>query len=171
MKKNMLAVLVLVVCIVNLTLSAYMVFTVIPNAQRTDELITKILQIVDLELESPLPVDINNSYNIEDIEKYELDEMQTNLAMGADGKAHFAMINASLTINTAHEDYEKYGPKVETMKADIKSYVIKETSKCTYEELITAETKEAVKAKILEDIQVLFNSKFIVDCTVDFLFQ
>ena len=64
MKKNMLTILVIILCIGNLTLSAYIVFTVVPNAQRTDQLITKILQIIDLELESPLPTDINNTYDI-----------------------------------------------------------------------------------------------------------
>ena len=62
--------LVLILCVVNLTLSAYIVFTVVPNAQRTDTLITKILQIIDLELESPLPTNINTTYDIENIEKY-----------------------------------------------------------------------------------------------------
>ena len=67
MKKNMLAVLILLVLVVNLTLTAYMIFTVLPNAKRTDELITKIMQIIDLELESPLPVDINVEYSIKDV--------------------------------------------------------------------------------------------------------
>ena len=94
MKKNMLTILVIILCIVNLTLSAYIVFTVVPNAQRTDQLITKILQIIDLELESPLPADINNTYDIENIEKYEIEDMTANLAAGTDGKAHFAKISA-----------------------------------------------------------------------------
>ena len=62
----MLTVLVLILCIVNLTLSAYIVFTVVPNAQRTDTLITKILQIIDLELESPTPEE-------EDTQTYDID--------------------------------------------------------------------------------------------------
>lgn len=171
MKKNMLAVLILVVLVVNLTLTAYTVFTVVPNAKRTDQLITKILQIVDLELESPLPSNINTTWSIEDVEKYQLDEMTTNLANGEDGKAHYAMINGSLTINTADEDYKTLNPKVDVMKSDIRSYFMTETSKYSYEELNTIEAKEECKAKILEDIQTLFNSKFIVDITLDFVFS
>ena len=79
MKKNMLAVLILVVLVVNLTLTGYMIFTVVPNAKRTDDLITKIMQIIDLELESPLPENINIDYSILDVEKVNLDEMKTNL--------------------------------------------------------------------------------------------
>ena len=170
MKKNMLTVLVLILCIVNLTLSAYIVFTVVPNAQRTDNLITRILQIIDLELESPLPQNINTTYDIENVEKYEIEDMTANIA-SSDGKAHFAKITASLTINNADADYAKLNPKVETMKSDIVSIIKANISTYNNEQLSDPETKKAVKEKILLDIQTLFNSKFIVDVTVDYLIQ
>ena len=169
MKKNMLAVLILVVLVVNLTLTAYMIFTVVPNAKRTDDLITKIMQIIDLELESPLPKDINIDYSILDVVKVNLDEMKTNLKIGADGKAHFAIINGSLTINTKDEDYKELSPKVDEMKSDIVTFFVSETAKYTFEELETTEIKEEAKAKILNDIQSLFNSRMIVDITISFL--
>ena len=171
MKKNMLTILVVILCIVNLTLSAYIVFTVVPNAQRTDKLITRILQIIDLELESPLPQDINNTYDIENIEKYEIEDMTTNVAAGKDGKSHYAKISASLTINNKDDDYAKLNPKVETMKADIVSIIKENVSKYDNEQLSLPETKKAVKEQILSDVQTLFNSKFIVDVTVDYLIQ
>ena len=169
MKKNMLTILVIILCVVNLTLSAYIVFTVVPNAQRTDQLITRILQIIDLELESPLPQDINNTYDIENVEKYEIEDMTANLAAGSDGKPHYAKITASLTINNADDDYSKLNPKVETMKSDIVSIIKTHVSNYNNEQLIKPETKKAVKEQILSDIQSLFNSKFIVDITIDIL--
>ncbi len=171
MKKNMLAVLILLVLVVNLTLTAYMIFTVVPNAKRTDDLITKILQIIDLELESPLPTDINIEYSIKDVEKVQLEDMTTNLQVGEDGKTHYAVITASLTVNTKDADYAELGSMIEVMKSDIKSFFISETSKYTYEQLILSENKQEVKEKILADIQSLFNSRMIVDITVDYLFQ
>ena len=174
MKKNMLTVLVLILCIVNLTLSAYIVFTVVPNAQRTDTLITKILQIIDLELESPTPAEEDNqTYDIENIEKYTIDEskLTTNLAIGPDGKQHYAKIMASLTINNADADYAKLNPKVETMESDIVSIIKTNVSKYNNEELTKPETKQEIKAQILADVQELFKSKFIVDVTVDYLIQ
>ena len=171
MKKNMLAVLILILTIVNITLTAVLMFTVLPNAKQTDNLITRLMQIIDLELESPLPKDAGITWKIEDVEKYELEDMQTNLAKGEDGKVHYAQIRASLTINTADEDYKTLGTKVDTMKSDIRSYFISETARCTYEELSTTEKQEEVKERILNDIQTLFQSRFIVDITLDYLFQ
>lgn len=169
MKKNMLAVLILVVCIVNLTLVGYTVFTVVPNAQRTDELITKIMQIIDLELESPLPTDINVTYSVEDIEKYALDEITTNLRSGADGKTHYAKVTASLTINKTHEDYERLNPSVDKMKPDIQSIIISNFQKYSNDDLANVDLQGEIKQSILNDVQALFNSKFIVDCTVTYL--
>ena len=48
MKKNILAIIILAATIVNITLSAIMLFTVVPKAQRTDALIQKIVSIIDL---------------------------------------------------------------------------------------------------------------------------
>lgn len=171
MKKNMLAVLILILTIVNITLTAVLMFTVLPNAKQTDNLITRLMQIIDLELESPLPSGASTSWNIADVEKYDLEEMQTNLAKGTDNKTHYAQIRASLTINTADKDYKELGPKVDTMKSDIRSYIISETARCTFEELTTQEKKDEVKQRILTDIQTLFGSRFIVDVTVDYLIQ
>lgn len=172
MKKNMLTVLVLILCIVNLTLSAYIVFTVVPNAQRTDNLITRILQIIDLELESPLPQDINTTYDIENIVKYSLEDMTTNLIAGKDGKTHYAKItNASLTMNNADEDYAKLSVKLEDMEADIISIFKDNVAKYDNEQLAAVDMKKTIKEQILLDIQTLFNSKFVVDITIDYLIQ
>lgn len=177
MKKNMLSVLVLIVCIANLTLVGYMVFTIIPNEKRTDELITKIVQIIDLELESPIPQEVQQPYSIDDVEKFSIatkdDKITCNLATGEDGKAHYAQIvTALITINSKDVDYERLNPKVETMKSDILSIFMSNVSKCTFEELSQAETKTEVKKDILNEIQALFDgSKFIVDVTLDWLVQ
>lgn len=171
MKKNMLAVLILVLCIVNITLSGYIVFSVVPNAQRTDELITKIMQIIDLELESPVAKDVVSNYNIKDVEKFEIEDLTTNIATGADGKAHFAKVSVSLTINKAHEDYEQLGPLVGTFKPDIAGIVKRNVSMYTYEQQADLTVKRQIKEDVLADIQQLFDSKFIVDCTVDILIQ
>ena len=97
--------------------------------------------------------------------------MTTNVASGADGKNHYAKITASLTINNADEDYAKLNPKVETMKSDIVSIIKDNVSRYDYEQLGNPDTKKTIKDQILSDIQELFNSKFIVDVTVDYLIQ
>ena len=71
MKKNMLAIVILAATIVNIVLTALMLFTVIPKEQRTDALIQKICTIIDLELEDPdaadyieIPFEDRETYNL-----------------------------------------------------------------------------------------------------------
>lgn len=174
MKKNMLAVLILLLTVVNLTLTAICAFLVIPNAKKTDELITNVLSIIDLELESPIPSEYagkTGNYDITKVSKYEFPEMKANLKEGEDGKAHYAVINASLTINQEHADYEKLNPMVETMASDLKSIVINNVKKYTAEEMNDPDTATQLKQNILADVQNLFNSTFICDCTLSYLTQ
>ena len=51
MKRNMLAIVILAATLVNIALTALMLFTVVPKAQRTDALIQKICSVIELELE------------------------------------------------------------------------------------------------------------------------
>ena len=54
MKKNILTIIVLAATLVNLTLTALMLFVYLPNAQKMNNMITKICQVIDMELENPI---------------------------------------------------------------------------------------------------------------------
>ena len=121
--------------------------------------------------EEPVQTEEGVHWRIIEAMKYELEDMTTNLQVGADGKTHYAVISASLTMNSADDDYDLLSPMVDVMKSDIKSLFITEISRRTYEEMLTIDVKEEVKQQILADIQSLFGSKFIVDITIMYLFQ
>ncbi|MBP5305840.1 MAG: flagellar basal body-associated protein FliL, partial [Lachnospiraceae bacterium] len=55
MKKNMLTIVVIALCILNLALTAMVVFSVVPTVKATNNLISQVASIIDLELESPDP--------------------------------------------------------------------------------------------------------------------
>lgn len=78
-----------------------------PNAQKMNTLITKICQVIDLELESPLPVEKENVVPVTDLEPILVcEEMTIKLGKGADGKNHYLQVTASLVLNTKAEDYK-----------------------------------------------------------------
>ena len=76
MKKNILAIIILAATIVNISLTAILLFTVVPKAQRTDALIQKIVSILDLELENPDASDYAE-IPFEERELYSIAERQT----------------------------------------------------------------------------------------------
>ena len=53
MRKNILTIIILAMALINIILSAVLIFAIIPTANKTNQLVTKVAQIVDLELESP----------------------------------------------------------------------------------------------------------------------
>lgn len=169
MKKNMLAVLILILTLVNVSLTAFTVFIVVPNAKRTDELITKCMQMIDLELESPVVSETATSYDIVNVKKYDISEITANLKKGDDGKDHFAIVNCSIAMNSVHEDYEKLNPLVESYERDIISIIKNKLITYTKEELENVELREALRKEILADIQELFGSAFVVDFVMDML--
>ncbi len=171
MKKNMLAVLILILTLVNVSLTAFAIFIVVPNAKRTDELITKVMSAIDLELESPVVTDYNVSYDIKNVVKYDIIDLKANLKSGEDGKTHVAVGSCSLSIDKEHKDYEDLFPLVATMQTDIVSIIKNRLLQYTKEEIDVVETRKELSKSILADIQALFDSRFVVDFVLDILTQ
>ncbi len=161
MKKNMLSIIILAVGILNVILGAVIVFAVVPTATRTNNLISKVASVVDLELES-----MDNSKNqvkIEDIENYSIDDITITLKRNEnDTRNHYALVSSvSISINKKSADYTKLKPIIETGQSTIKEIISDEFSKYTVDAVM--DNKEAIKSEILRRLQEeIFNSDFIV---------
>lgn len=163
MKKNMLTIIILALCLVNTILSALVVFVVVPTSQRTDKLITQVASVINLELEGEgaSKVDIAN------IESYKIEESKTmNLKISENGKEHYAVMDyVSISINKASEDYEKLQPLLATQNSAIMDIVDSVMSKYTYEEAI--DNREQMKEEILDELKRYFGSgDFVVGVTL-----
>lgn len=170
MKKNILTIIILAALLVNLTLTAMMIFTFIPYTKKADTLITNILQIIDLELESPIAAEEETAteYSLEDIEtKVILTEEVANLKVGSDGKAHFAQVTASISINAESEDYKTKNELIDKHTTEIESIFLEEILKYTNENI--ADNKAVIEEAILTRLQTLFESDFIVKVTLKIL--
>lgn len=152
MKKNMLAIVILAATIVNIALTALMLFTVIPKAQRTDALIQKICAIIDMELENPdaskyaeIPATDREVYTL-------LDKVAVNLPKveGA-SKSPYAQVEISLMLNKKAEDYETVQPLIAGYEPIIRSYVAEEVSKYTIDTL--TENKGVIQEVLLAKLR------------------
>lgn len=163
MKKNILAIIILAATLINLTLIAIMLFVFMPTVKQTNNIITKVAQIVDLELESTSVK--ADSIDIGDVGSYVIsEELTINLAPDTDGKQHMAKAKASLSLNKKAEDYEKINGLMEQYDGQIQEIIIDEVSKITYDEFNS--NKDIVKEQILTRIQTeVFNSECIIGIT------
>ena len=167
MRKNMLSILILALLIVNIVLTAIMMFSVTGTAKKTSALIDDISAAINLDLKnqdatstSAVVVDVP----IEDIQVFAIpDEMTIRLAKGADGKEHYYLVAVSLSMNTKHADFKKLSPSVTTQVDLIKGEIISAIESHTLEEV--QESPDAIRMEILKRIQTLFDSQFIFNVT------
>ena len=159
MKKNLMTVIILALVLVNLVLTAILAFTIIP--QTRNQLIDKIASAIDLELEDGSSKD-TAAVPVEDIEVYDIEASFTvNLSPSGDGKDHVAVFSIGLSLNTKSDGYKSIGTeglkaKETLIKNDINTIV----SGYTMEQF--REDEQSVKDAILEDLQEMFGSDFIV---------
>lgn len=163
MRKNILAVIILAATLINLTLTAVLLFVYMPTVNQTNTLITKVAQIIDLELESQA-IDIK-TIDIGELDSYLVaDELTINLSPSGDGKQHMAVVKCSLSLNKNAEDYTKVKGLLEQFEGKVLEVINNEVSKMTYEEFIP--NKDIVKDVILKKLQTeVFHSECIVEIT------
>ena len=161
MKKNLMTVIIRALVLVNLVLTAILAFTIIPQTRKSNQLIDKIASAIDLELEDGSSKD-TAAVPVEDIEVYDIEASFTvNLSPSGDGKDHVAVFSIGLSLNTKSDGYKSIGTeglkaKETLIKNDINTIV----SGYTMEQF--REDEQSVKDAILEDLQEMFGSDFIV---------
>lgn len=160
MKKSLLNIITLALVIINTILSVIMVFVVVPSMQNSNNVIKKVAQAINIELDeeetdaSDIPID--------DCTTFEIDSKMTfALKKGSDGKEHYVVINAALLLNTGNKDYSKYKDSLVEKKTVIMQHIQDVVQKYTATELQS--NPNAIRDEALKDLQELFNSKFIVE--------
>ena len=160
MKKNLISVLILALVLANVILTGILMFSIIPQTKKSNELINKVANAIHLELESGLsmsvPIDKVYVHNL-------ADEFTCNLKKGEDGKDHFALFKVGLSLNTDSKEYDE-GAGIETLTSKetiIRDRINSIVSQYTIDEF-NAEGNYAVKQQILKEMQSLFGIEFIV---------
>lgn len=157
MKKNLISVLILALLVVNLVLTAMMMFTTMGAVKKTSALVTSIATVLNIEL------DEGKEETVEEITLADLithdvpDTLTIPLKKGEDGKDHYYLVNVSLMLNSKHEDYETYGATIQD--SIIKSIVIEVIGSHTLDE--AKADPEGMREEILTKIQEAYGSTFI----------
>lgn len=160
MKKNLISVLILALVLANLILTAILVFTIVPQTKKSNELINQVCSAIDLELESGSNVTVP----IENIELYNIaDSFTCNLKNSGDGENHIAIFSVGLSVNIESEEYDKGEGVINLQNKEtiIKDQINTIVSYYTLEEF-REDGYYAVKQEILKTMQDLFGAKFIV---------
>ena len=159
MKKNLMTVVILALVFANFVLTAIMMFTIVPTTQKANELITRVCEAIDLELNSGaatglsnLPIDQIATYNVSSGET-----MTINLA----GGEHYALVAVSLSINKESERYKDATTTILTeQEAIIKNTINQIIRQYTKDELL--ENSQDIQDEICKSLQKTYGTDYIV---------
>lgn len=165
MKRNMLAIVILAATLINLTLSAVLIFTVIPKAKRTDALIEKIVAAVELETESGIGKDYGEILPA-DQDEYTFADKAINLK-STGSKPSIAQVSITITLNKKHDDYATVQPLIAGKENKIVAAVSNVLSDYTSAEVSLY--ADDINKDALTKIQEIFQSECIIEATLNVL--
>lgn len=169
MKKNLISVIILALCLVNLILNALIVFVCVPSNKKVNNLITEIASVLSLELVSSdePQVAVENIATFTSTENMTV-KLKDNGSTNADGskKAHYAQVGITISMDSSSKDYESINALITGSEGLVNDVVMGVIGSYTIDELDSQETKNAIKAEILQQLRTKFGSDCIY--SVDF---
>lgn len=166
MKKNLISIIILALLIVNVVLSAIMIFSVVGTSRKTAALVDNIATALNLELTAGstgygMPA---ASVPLSDTALYDISEKMTiPLKVETDENGnetqHYFIANVTLSMNTKSDGYKEYGETIDTMESLIKSEIADVIQSYTLDE--ARNDQDQIKQEILNRVHSLFDSDFI----------
>lgn len=168
MKKNLLSVLVLALVLVNVILSAVMMFSVLSTNKKTAALVNSVASILNLEMVQPgeeekvVPMSDLSFWNLEGKMTIPLRNVE-----GDDGKPHYLVLDGvAFSMNTKEKGYKTYG---EDVLAGAYASVIKDEITSVVSERSLEECTnnfEEIRDEILTRVKALFDKDFIYSVAI-----
>lgn len=159
MKKNLMTVIILALVVANFVMTAIMMFITLPQTQKANEMITKVCEAIDLELNSGAATGLSN-LPIEQIETYDVaagEAITVNLKDGG-----YAVVSVSISVNNESDIYaDNEGTAyLSTKESIIKDSIIEIVGNYSKDELNAS--KDGVKAELLKALQKTFGVDYVV---------
>lgn len=163
MKKNLISIVILALLIVNIVLTAIMMFSVVGTSRKTAALVDNIATALNLELAANGNGEEDEAVSVPmaDIATYDVagGEKMTIQLKSNDDEQHFCIVSVTLSMNTKDKTYKKFGETLSERDTLIKGEIFDVFGQYTVEE--AKNNQEEIKDKILERIQTMFDSEFI----------
>ena len=163
MKKSTLNVITLALVLINLVLTVLLTFSLVSTNKKTNNLITKVSEIIDLDVGGVVNSDSSSSGNVgeSDIEYIDVisgesDSITISFTRG--GKSHYVVMKISLGLNTKARDYKTKRTSIDNGMKLIVSTITKEAQKYSYDAI------EKNMVKIENDLLLALQDQFETAC-------
>lgn len=158
MKKNLITVVILALCVVNLILNIMLVFVCMPSAKKTNTLISEIASVLNLELESGTGAP---SVPLENIATFNVDAQVVNLKDDASGNKHYVQMGLTLELDNSSDDYEALNAVLASASGAVFDEARNVVQNYTYDEVSDQEVQDKIKAQILDHLQKKYGTQCI----------
>lgn len=166
MKKNIFSVIITALTVINVVLTAILFFVMLPTFQKTNNLITQVASVLNLELDADGDAD-SDDYSLKDLKSVSVtfEEQQTlNLKNGSDGESHYAMLNGyTLSVYKEADDYKDVSSILENNRAEITDIIRSVIQSHTSEDI----SQDQIQKEALEEIQKHLDSKAVKKVILD----
>lgn len=164
MKKNILTIVIMAATVINLVLSAILVFTVMPAMNKTSNLVDKVASVIDLEIEDA--EDGMDDYVISDLKTYEIaydSSVKINLQKEADGTNHYALLDGiTVSFNSEADDYKDISGLIAEEDIYVQDIVKETIGEYTMSDI----TEARVKTEAVKKLQEKYDTKCIVSISL-----
>ncbi len=168
MKKSMLNVITLALVLINLVLTVVLTFSLVSTNNKTNGLITKVAEIIELDVGGINPDGtISGTVNVDDIQYVDIkngDNDNITVSFSSGGKTHYVVLYVTVGLNTKSEDYETKSVSVQNGMRLMTSTVTNEVIKYNYDAVQA--NKQTIEKAILESLQQQFQTKMICSVTI-----
>ncbi|MBE5944823.1 MAG: hypothetical protein E7258_07895 [Lachnospiraceae bacterium] len=161
MKKNLITVIILAICIINLVFNILLVFVFMPSATKTNKLITDIAAVLDLEIAS-LNGSSSGEFDVSNLAAFQLEQGNPiNLASDGSDEQHVVQYGLTINLDKTAADYSKTEANLNASTALIYDTTRDIIAKYTYEQVIDVEVQRQIKEEILVALKDLFSTSCI----------
>lgn len=164
MKKNLITVIILALCVVNLILNVLLVFVCMPSAKKTNNLISEIASVLNLELEGD---EETPAVALENMATYSVDAQVVNLKDDGSGASHYVQVGLTLEMDKSSKDYDSLNTVLTESGGAVFDEARNVIQNYTYAEVSDEKTQEDIKKKILENVQ----KKYATQCIYNVSFS
>ena len=154
MKKSMLNVIILALVLVNLVLTVILTFSLVSTNKKTNSLINKVAQIIDLDVAGGVK---NN------------DSTDIIVSYVDNGKTRYAVLSVSVGLNSKAKDYSTVSTSVDNGMKVLVNKITNEANKYTYSTI--SANKSTMETDLLKEFQELFKTETIQSVLINIVVQ
>ncbi len=159
MKKNLITVIILAICIINLVFNIILMFVFLPSANKTNKLITDIAAVLDLEIASQTAGD--SAFDVSNLVAVQLESDTINLASDGSDASHYVQYELTINLDKTAADYDKVSANITASSSIVYDATRDIVAQYTYEQVKDVEVQRKIKEDILASLKETFNTECI----------